>query len=44
MTRFEGVEALSTNLDAILYEGFEALREARIAEDARIEAYTVSLP
>ena len=43
MTRFEGGEAPSTNLDAILYEDFEALREARIAEDARIEAYTASL-
>ena len=43
MTRFEGGEASSTNLDAILYEDFEALRKARIAEDARIEAYTAAL-
>ncbi len=43
MTRFEGGEAPSTNLDAILYGDFEALRKARIAEDARIEAYTASL-
>ena len=43
MTRFEGGEAPSTNLDAILYEDFDALREARVAEDARIEAYTGSL-
>ena len=39
MTRFEGGEALSTNLDAILHEDFAALRQARTVEDARIEAY-----
>ena len=43
MIRFEGGVAPSTNLDAIPYEDFEALREARIAKDARIETYTVSL-
>ena len=43
MTRFEGGVAPSTNLDAILYEAFIALREARVVEDARIEAYTGSL-
>ena len=43
MTRFEGGEAPSTHLDAILYEGFGALREARVVEDARIEAYAGSL-
>lgn len=43
MTRFEGGEAPSTNLDAILHEDFDALREARVTEDARIEAYTGSL-
>ena len=43
MTRFEGGKAPSTDLDAILYGDFEALREARVAEDARIEAYTGSL-
>ena len=43
MTRFEGGEAASTNLDAILYEDFDALREARNVEDARIEAYTSRL-
>ena len=43
MTRFEGGEAPSTNLDAIRYEEFEALREARVAGDARIEACTGSL-
>ena len=40
MARFEGGEAASANLDAILYEDFDALREARTIEDARIEAYT----
>ena len=43
MTRFEGGEAASTNLDAILHEDFDALREARTVEDARIEAYTGKL-
>ena len=43
MTRFEGGEAPSTNLDAILYEDFNGLRKARVCEDARIEAYTASL-
>ena len=43
MTRFEGSEAPSTNLDAILYEDFSGLRKARVCEDARIEAYTASL-
>lgn len=43
MSRFEGGEAASTNLDAILYEHFDALREARNVEDARIEAYTSRL-
>ena len=40
MARFEGGETASTNLDAILYEDFDALREIRTLEDARIEAYT----
>jgi uncharacterized damage-inducible protein DinB len=40
MARFEGGEATSTNLDAILYDDFDALREARTVEDGRIEAYT----
>lgn len=43
MTRFEGGAAPSTDLDAILHKDFEELREARIAKDARIETYTVSL-
>lgn len=43
MTRFEGGEAPSTNLDAILYGDFDPLRGARVAEDARIEAYMALL-
>ena len=43
MTRFEGGAAPSTDLDAILHEDFEELREARVTEDACIEAYTRSL-
>ena len=38
LARFEGGEAPSTSLDAILHEDFAALRQAREAEDARIEA------
>lgn len=41
--RFAGQDVPSTGLDAILYEDFEALREARQAEDARIEAMTEGL-
>ena len=41
--RAAGAAAPSTDLDAILHEDFEALREDRIAEDARIEAYAQSL-
>ena len=43
MTRFEGREAPSTNLNAILYEDFGELRSAREAEDARIEAFMAGL-
>ena len=43
MTHFEGDESPSTNLDAILYEDFDALCEARVDEDARVEAYTGKL-
>ena len=43
LTRFEGGEAPSTALDAILYEDFDALRQAREAEDARIEAFAAGL-
>lgn len=43
MTRFEGGEAPSTNLDAVLYKDFGELRRARTVEDARIEAYVNAL-
>ncbi len=43
MTRFEGGEALSTKLNAILYDDFAELRAARQAEDARIEALMAGL-
>lgn len=43
LTRFEGGKIPSTGLDAILYEDFNELREARIAEDQRIEAFASSL-
>jgi uncharacterized damage-inducible protein DinB len=43
LTRFEGKEIPSTGLDAILYEDFDELREARIAEDERIEAFASGL-
>ncbi len=41
--RFAGREMPSTGLDAILYEDFAALRAAREAEDARIEAFAEGL-
>ena len=43
LARFEGAQVPSSNLDAVLYEGFEELREARQAEDARVEAFASSL-
>ena len=43
LARFEGAQVPSSNLDAILYEGFEELREARRAEDARVEAFATGL-
>lgn len=43
MARFEGGSHPSTGLDAILYEDFGALRRARAALDARIEAYFATL-
>jgi uncharacterized damage-inducible protein DinB len=43
LARFEGGEAPSTNLDAILYEDFDALREARGEEDGRIEKFAASV-
>lgn len=39
MARFTGETAPSTNLDAILFDAFDALRDARKAMDARIEAF-----
>ena len=43
LTRFEGSAAPSTNLDAILHEDFAELGAARVAEDARIEAFAGGL-
>ena len=39
MARFEGGTSPSTGLGADLYAEFGALRDARIAEDARIDAF-----
>jgi uncharacterized damage-inducible protein DinB len=39
LARFEGGSAPSTGLDAILYDSFDVLRAARIAEDRRIEDF-----
>jgi uncharacterized damage-inducible protein DinB len=44
MTRFEGGVHPSTHLDAILFEKFGALREARRAMDQRIEAFFADPP
>ena len=43
MARFAGKTVPSTGLDAILYEDFAALRSARRAEDAGIEAFVAAL-
>lgn len=43
MGRFEGKQKPSTNLDAIVYDDFDELREARVLEDERIEAFISSL-
>jgi uncharacterized damage-inducible protein DinB len=43
MRRFTGTGDAPTRLDAILYEDFAALREARCAEDERIARYIESL-
>ena len=43
LDRFAGRTMPSINLDAILYEGFEDLRGAREAEDARIESFAADL-
>ena len=44
MTRFEGGSHPSTNLDAILFESFAELRQARADMDRRIEALFSALP
>lgn len=43
VTRFEGGEAPSTDLDAELYTGFEALALARLALDRCIEEFFAAL-
>lgn len=43
MARFSGDEVPSTGLDATLYEDFQELRAARIAEDDRIETFAAGL-
>lgn len=43
LSRFAGKEVPSTGLDQILYQEFDQLREARIAEDQRIEAFVANL-
>jgi uncharacterized damage-inducible protein DinB len=43
LNRFAGKEVPSTGLNAILYEDFDALRTARVEEDARMEAFTADL-
>ena len=44
MTRFEGGEHPSTDLGAVLFEAFDALRAARVDMDRRIEAFFADLP
>ena len=41
--RFAGQNMPSTGLDAVLYEDFDQLREARAAEDLRIETFAAGL-
>lgn len=43
LNRFQGREMPSTNLDAELYVEFTDLRQARRAEDARIEVFAARL-
>ena len=43
LARLAGENAPSIGLDAILYEDFGELREARRREDARIEAFAAGL-
>ncbi len=44
MTRFEGGSHPSTGLGAILHDDFAGLRGARVAMDARIEAFFSRMP
>jgi uncharacterized damage-inducible protein DinB len=44
MTRFEGGSHPSTDLGAILFDEFAALRSARAEMDRRIEAFFATLP
>ena len=43
LARFAGRSVPSTGLDVILYDDFSALRQARIEEDTRIEAFARSM-
>ena len=43
MQRFTGKGEIPPSLDAILYEDFDDLRVARVAEDVRINGYVESL-
>jgi uncharacterized damage-inducible protein DinB len=43
MTRFKGGNIASTGLNAILYEDFDQLWEARVLEDERIETFISNL-
>lgn len=43
LTRFEGKQIPSTRLDAILYEDFDQLKQARVVEDKRIESFAAGL-
>jgi uncharacterized damage-inducible protein DinB len=43
LTRFAGGDAPSTDLDAILFDDFDALATARVAMDARIERFAAAL-
>ena len=43
LARFAGEEVPSTNLDAVLYEDFGELKEARDKEDSRIEAFAAGI-
>ena len=44
MTRFEGGTHPSTDLGAILFDAFDALRAARATMDGRIETFFAALP